>query len=239
MRNTLILLRRELLSNFRSMFAWSLIAGYAACTSVVLLLLLHAAEGSVETLPAIYARVNAVALPLLAALVTMRTFCEERQLGTLESLLTVPVKDSQVVLAKFWAAVVIVVLAIGASMVSLVLYVETALPPPVYSRTGLSAAMGLLFFHACAWVAVGVFSSLLSRTQTSAAIATLLLTAPHSLVAAGVTPLSQPSTYADALSIGHVTRGNLESRPLLLCVSMAILFLFIAIRLLEARRWKI
>lgn len=239
MHTLLTLWRREILAALRGTLAWGLVCAYAAAAGALLLLALHAAEGTVQTLPTLYTRVLALTLPGLTALATMRAFTEERQTGTLETLLTAPVSDTSVVLAKFAAALALVALALLVAALGLVLYVETALPPPVYSRTGIAAAMVVLFLHAAAWTAAGIVSSLLSRHQTSAAVISLLATVPHSLLAAGLAPSVRTSGYFDALSITHVARGVVDSRPLLLCVSLTLLFLFVAVRALETRRWKL
>lgn len=239
MRTFLTLWRRDVLSSLRGMLAWTVVAAYAASTAMLLLLALHASEGTVQTLPTLYTRVLTLTLPALTALVTMRSFSEERQNGTLESLLTAPVSDTAVVLAKFMAAIVLVVVALTAAVLGLVLYVETALPPPVYSRTGIVAAIAVLLLHATTWTAAGLVTSLLSRHQAVAAVASLLAAAPHCLLAAGLAPAVRTSGYLDSLSVTHVARGVVDSRPLLLCASLTALLLFAAVRILEARRWKL
>jgi len=233
------LFRREALSMLRSSFAWSLTAVFAAATGALLLMALYSAEGSIETLQTLYARVLILLLPAFCALATMRSFPDERQSGTLETLLTAPVSDGEVVAAKFAAAFLLAFIGIAASLAGFVLYVETALPAPVYSRTGIAAALAAVLLHAAAWTAMGVLAALGSRHQAVVAATTLLPAGAHSLLAAGLAPGIEPSGYLNALSVVHVARGVLDSRPVLLCLALAAFCLFAATRCLEARRWRL
>jgi ABC-2 type transport system permease protein len=239
MRAFLTLFRREGLATLRSTFAWTMMAAFSAATGFLLLMALFSAEGSIETLQTLYARVLILLLPVFCALATMRSFPDERQSGTLEALLTAPVSDGEVVAAKFAAAFLLAFVGIGASLVGFVLYVETALPAPVYSRTGIAAALAVILLHAAAWTAMGTLAALLSRHQAVAAAACLLPAGAHSLLASGLAPGIDPSGYLNALSVVHVARGVLDSRPVLLCLSLTAFCLFAATRGLEARRWRL
>lgn len=239
MGTVMTLWRRDVLSVARGMFGWTLVAGFSASTGTLLLVALHLAEGSIQTLQTLYARALIVALPPLCAFATMRGFAEERRSGTLETLLTAPVSDSQVVWSKFLSALFLIFVALAASLVGFVLYVETAIPAPVYSRTGLASSMVVILLHAAAWTAAGTFTSLSSRHQGVAAVACILLTAPHSLLASGLAPGVLPSGYLDALNAGHVARGVLDTRPVVLCLSFTSFFLFTSVRSLESRRWRL
>lgn len=223
----------------RSSFAWSLTAIFAAGAGAMLLIKLFAAEGSIDTLQTIYAKVLILLLPALCALATMRSFPAERESGTLEVLLTTPVTDSEVVTSKFAAAFLLVAMGLLASLAGFVLYVETALPAPVYSRTGIGSALAIILLHAAAWTSLGVLTALLTRHQALAAAACLLPAGIHSLLAAGAMPGVRPAGYLNALSIEHVARGVLDTRPVLLCLSLTGFFLFAATRCLEARRWRL
>lgn len=234
-----ILFRREALSQIRSTYSWALMSTFAAATGFYMLMSLHTAEGTIETLQTLYARALILSLPILCALATMKVFSGERMTGTIETLLTAPVSDAEVVMAKFWSALLLVVFSLAASLVGFVIYVETALPAPVYSRTGIAAALALTLLHAAAWTALGILSAVLTRHQAAAAAGCLLPAALHSSIAAGILPGTTPSGYVNALSIVHVARGVLDTRPILLCLSLTFFFVFLATRCLEARRWKV
>lgn len=106
---------------------------------------------------------------LTAPLITMRLVAEERKLRTLEVLLTAPVSESEIILAKFFAGVslIVVMLLLSASYaVVLELFGDPDLGPIYSGYTGL-----LLF--GCALVATGLFASALTSNQVIAALISL------------------------------------------------------------------
>ncbi len=239
MRAGFTLWRRELQAAARSPATWTVVAAYASLTGALLLYVLHAAEGSVRTLSALYTQVLSATLPLPVALVGTRGMTDERRSGTLETLLTAPVSDRAVVLAKFAGSLSVVVLALIASVLGFVAYVETARPAPVYSRTGLGAALLLLLLHAAVWCAVALWASILLRHSTTAMVLALAVTMPHGLIAAGLLPGVSTTGYVSALSVVNLARGVVDSRPILLCGSLLFLALFLCVRTIEARRWRL
>lgn len=231
--------RRELKFYLRGMSGWLLVAGFSAITDAVLLVRIAEESGKMQTIPNLFAAALLWALPALVALVTMRTFAEERATGTLELLLTAPVPDRSVVLAKFAAAYTVVFLAVLASIGGLAIYAETASPHPDYSRTGVAAATGVLLLHAASWTAAGLLASLFVRRQAAAAILTLAVTLPAALVLSGELAPYTSFKSLEYLAIGEVARGVVDSRTIVLAVSTLLLYLFTAVRALEARRWKL
>jgi gliding motility-associated transport system permease protein len=111
----------------------------------------------------------AVQLILLVPLITMRQFAEERRNGTLELLLTSPVREIDIVLAKFIASLVVVL-----AMTSLTLIYATVLAVygqpewgPIYS-----GYLGLVLFGA-ALLSIGLMLSALTANQIVAAVVSL------------------------------------------------------------------
>lgn len=112
---------------------------------------------------------SAVQLILLIPLITMRQFAEERRSGTLELLLTAPVREIDIVAAKFIASMVVV-----AAMTSLTLIYATVLAiygqpdwGPIYS-----GYLGLILFGA-ALISIGLMISALTANQIVAAVVSL------------------------------------------------------------------
>ncbi len=239
MRATFTLWRRELQAAARSPATWAVIAAYASLTGALLLHVVHAAEGTLRTLSALYTQVLAVTLPLPVALIGTRGMMDERRAGTLETLLTAPVSDRAVVLAKFAGSLTVVFFALAASVLGFVAYVETARPAPVYSRTGLGAALLLLLLHAAVWCGATLWASIVLRHAHTASVLALAVTLPHGLIAAGLLPGASTTGYVSALSAVNLARGVVDSRPILLCASLLFLALFLCIRTLEARRWRL
>lgn len=111
----------------------------------------------------------AIQLVLLVPLVTMRQFAEERRGGTLELLLTSPVQESSIVLAKFTASMAVLLAMIALTLVYALILGTFGNPDwgPVYSGyLGLAMLAGAL-------VAIGLGVSALTTNQIVAAVVSL------------------------------------------------------------------
>lgn len=175
----------------------------------------------------------------LAPLLTMRLLAEEQKLGTLELLLTSPVRDWEVVLGKYIASLAILLVAIAFTLYYVALLYVFGNPD-----TGpiLSAYLGLVLFGAAA-LAIGVMASSLSSNQIVAAVVGMgiLLTLSYidriaqiveGVAAEVLTGVSMNAHFTD------FARGVLDTSHIVYYISMAAVFLFIAIRSLETRRWR-
>ena len=180
-----------------------------------------------------------VILLLLMPLITMRLFAEERRSGTIELLLTYPVRDGAVLVGKYLAA-----LALYAIMLALTLLYPGILIYFTRVEWGplLTGYLGLLLMGAT-FLAVGIFASSLTENQIVAAITTfgtLLLLwvvgwsaeyvgGPWGRVLSHLSILEHFDTFA---------RGVLDTKDVIFYVDATIVALFLTLRSLEARRWK-
>lgn len=109
-------------------------------------------------------------LLLLAPAITMRSFAEEFQTGTIELLITKPIKEWQVITSKYLAALIILAMAIIPTMIYIYSIYELGLPKGNLDLGAtLSSYIGLLFL-ASAFLSVGLFSSALTNNQIIAFI---------------------------------------------------------------------
>ncbi len=176
---------------------------------------------------------------LFAAALTMRLVAEERKLGTWELLLTVPVRDVEIVLGKFLGS-----LALLACMLLLTLYYPALLM--MFGDPDLgpicTSYLGLLLLGSAA-LAVGLFASSLTSNQIAAAVvAGGILFALWFL---GVLGDSAPGALGQLLSYvslsGHFpdfVRGVIDTRAVVYYLSATAVFLFLAVRSVEADRWR-
>jgi len=180
-----------------------------------------------------------VILLLLMPLVTMRLFAEERRAGTIELLLTYPVRDGAVLAGKYLAALGLYALMIGLTVLYplIVVYFARLEWGPV-----LTGYLGLLLTGAT-FIAVGVFASSLTENQIVAAVTTFGVLLIFWI-------LGWSADYAGG-SIGRVlqflsilehndsfSKGVLDTKDVLYYVNFTALALFLTLRSLEARRWK-
>jgi ABC-2 type transport system permease protein len=166
----------------------------------------------------------------------MRLVAEERKTGTLELLLTSPVREIEVVLAKFAASMTLVVVMLALSIVYPMVLAEYGSPDwgPVYS-----GYLGLLLF-AGALVAIGLVVSGLTSNQVVAAVVSLglflllwmidslgyLLPDPFDMLSVSLSLLARFSPFA----LGSVFLSNVG-----FFVTVIMLGLFLSVRALARR----
>jgi len=181
-------------------------------------------------------------LLLCAPVITMRLFAEERRLGTLELLMTSPVRDWQVVLGKWVGAVgLVAVMLIATFEFPVVLYVF-AEPKPDLGPIAC-AYLGLLL-AGMAYTAVGTMVSSTTNSQVVAWIVSLVVLLVLWLVgwfeyaaASNKNVLTEVAVY---LSVNehfrNIAEGVLTSKAVLFFCSLAAFPLFLASRILEGLR---
>lgn len=176
--------------------------------------------------------------------ISMPVFAEERRLGTLESLLTAPVTDTQVVLAKYFGALTFfMILGLPTLTYGFVMHWFRAAGETI-AWTPIITGYSMLLLISAFFIAWGVWASALTRSQIVAAM----------LCFAGISGFffSENVQYLMAgpavdhvldylSSIRHMldaSRGIVDSRPLVLYLSGIAFFLFATVKAIEARQWK-
>lgn len=168
---------------------------------------------------------------------TMRSFADERQLGTLEMLLTKPIRVTDIVTGKFLAGLTLVII----TLLPTLLYVYTLFSlgnPPGNLDTGsiVGSYIGL-FFLAAAFTGAGVFASSVSNNQIvafilAAAICFALLYLPYS-----ISMLDSSLTWIDGLGIKNhfesISRGVLSIADLCYFLSLSIFFIVLTATFLK------
>ena len=237
-----IIWRRELASCFLSPIAYVTMVIFLCACGLVFLQAAEGRSGSVESLEVLLFMSIFFWIPV-PTLICMRLFAEEKRLGTLEALMTAPVTDTEVVLGKY---------AGGLSFVFLVTYpavsfifILAALSPGVTAidTGGIIGGCVMLGLVSAASVAIGLLVSLLTKNQIVAAACTLcavwlpFFLKPMIALLPFVT--ERPQDYVSIEShIMDFARGSVDTRPIVFYVSFTAFVLFLAVRLLELRRWK-
>jgi ABC-2 type transport system permease protein len=177
-----------------------------------------------------------VLLLLMIPIITMRQFSEERRHGTLELLLTSPVREFAIVLAKFCAsmAVVLVMIALTASYALVLAALGSPDWGPIYS-----GYLGLILI-ASALTALGLMLSALTSNQIVAAVVSLGLFSLLWMLDSLVTLL--PAPFDNALInlslLAHFTplaTGAMYTSDFGFFLSLTLLGLFLAVRALARR----
>jgi ABC-2 type transport system permease protein len=171
--------------------------------------------------------------------ITMRLLAEEKGSGTLELLITMPVRDWEVVVGKFLAAVALLGVLL---LLTLVYPIILSALGPVDKGPAYVGYFGLLLM-AAAYAAIGVMASSLTRNQIVAFILAFAISFALYLfgkVVQIVPPAIQP--LLAFLSIENhfesFSRGVIDTRDLFYYVSIMAISLVVATVALESRKWK-
>ncbi|MCU0318681.1 MAG: gliding motility-associated ABC transporter permease subunit GldF [Flavobacteriales bacterium] len=181
----------------------------------------------------------------LVPAITMRSISEERRTGTLEILLTKPLTELQVVLAKYIACLLLVAVALLPTLVYWYTISDLALPQGNVDTGGiLGSYIGLLFLAAC-FVAVGIFASALTESQIVAFLIAVFLSF---FLYLGFELLADYSTFGGLegavrrLGIQEhymsMSRGVIDLRDALYFVGVIGLFLLLTRTVLQSRTWS-
>jgi ABC-2 type transport system permease protein len=250
-----ILTRRELSAYFFSPIGYLVIAGMAAAEWLAYLefvgrlTAISSGRGGgqlPEPIVQIYfiALYPVFAMTVLVPMLTMRLVAEERRTGSIEVLFTAPVSEWVVVASKFLATWVVFILCwVPMGLFLVVLRVEGGSPFDYRPLLGFYLALSVT---GGAFVAMGVFFSSLTKNQIIAAVLTfvpmLMFLACYFVgdrsVGLGQTmqllmkKLSYLDLWTESLS------GQMPVRDLLIWASLTVFWLFLSIKVLEARRWS-
>ena len=174
---------------------------------------------------------------LLPAL-TMRMWSEERKFGTLEVLLTWPVREREAVLGKFLGGLGL--LAVSLAGTTPIAFTVFVLANPDRGPV-LAGYLGLLFFGA-AGLAVGIYASALTENQIVAYVAGVAMTFALFVAGEDFVVVTAPASLAPLLAragLGahywSIGRGVIDSRDLLYFAAVIFFFLYLTVRRLQRR----
>lgn len=181
---------------------------------------------------------------VLAPVLTMRLFAEEKKSGTIETLMTAPVTDTAVVLAKFAGALSFYAFMWLPTVIYLFIlnYYSAAMAPldPGPIAGGYLGALLIGMFY----LSIGLFCSALTSNQIVSAIITfavMLLLFLAGLLDYVIRDDLVRSISAHLSSYSHMlefSRGAIDSRPVVYYLSGTALMLFATVKVVEARNWK-
>lgn len=182
---------------------------------------------------------------LVIPVVTMRLVAEEKRSGTLELLITLPVKDSEVILGKFFGAWGLVLVLIGATALYPIM-MFAGVPwnlGTVDSGPILSGYLGLMLYSGAA-VAIGLFVSSLTESQIVAFFVTFVLLLFLHLLGSDLTADVFPDSFQRAIllvsfdsRLEDFTRGLINTSDVLYFLSITVVCLLGAFWALERRKW--
>ena len=175
----------------------------------------------------------------LIPMITMRTFAEEKKTGTIELLLTSPIKDIEIIVGKWLGAMLLYLCVLGMSMLNFVMLFAWGKPD---LKPVLIAYLGLILQGGCL-LAIGVFISTTTRNQIIAGGVTfftcLLLWLLSWFTAFDSTATAKVINYLSIVThFENFSKCVLDLKDVVFYVSMIFFSLFITSRAMESLRWR-
>ena len=236
MRNTTTIALKEFKSYLASPMAYVVIGIFLAITGVFFA---TSPDTTRETSIKGFLEMGSFLLLLMASVLTMRLLAEERKMGTLELLLTAPVRDSELILGKFLGSLGVLVVMLALTCYYPILLILLGDPDMGPIATGY---LGLLLLGSTA-LAVGIFASSLTSNQIVAAVVAggILFTLYFMGMATDLFPeaLGEVIGFFSLYSyFPDFMIGMIDTRGIIYYLSTTALFLFLAMRSLENSRWS-
>lgn len=183
--------------------------------------------------------VLAIILMFLAPLITMRLLAEEKRSGTAELLFTYPLTDWAIILGKFGSALLVYLTFLAFTVSYSIAFGFMANPD--WGALG-AGYLGLVLIGA-SFLALGLFASSLTENQIVAGVISFALLLLFWIIGwvqeLGAGTLGKVMTYLSLMEhYDNFTKGVINTRDLVYCVSFIFFFLFLTKRQLESRRWR-
>jgi len=237
MKRTLPILRREFASYFNSPIAYIYLTVFVSLLSWMFLKTFFViGEASMRDF---FGLVPWVFLFFIPA-VTMRSWAEEKKVGTMELLMTLPVSNLEAVLGKFLASFAFLLVSLALTLVLPI--VVGALGRPDQGQI-LGGYLGSVLIGA-AYLAIGLFISSLTENQIVAFIVSVVVVFALFIVGEDFVLFGVPDRLVSILSYlslgGHfdsISRGVVDSRDIIYYLSVIGFFLYLNVKSVEARKW--
>jgi ABC-2 type transport system permease protein len=249
MQTFFTLMRRELGTFFYSWTGYIVIAGAVFLMGLGFVSILDKLQGEATPVPITEIFLSLcfwLILLFSAPIITMRLFALEKYSGTFETLMTTPVGDLQVVLAKFSAALAFYMIMWLPLLGCLsILHSFSQGGGLVDSGTLGSTFLGI-FLLGTLYMAMGCLASALTRVQLVAAMTSMALGVGLFLLGFLSDQLSLSKSWVTSVinsmdmrrQMEDFARGAVDTRYIVFYLTASAFFLFLTYRVVESRRWK-
>jgi ABC-2 type transport system permease protein len=176
--------------------------------------------------------------------ITMRSFADEKKTGTIELLMTQPLTDLQVILAKYFAGVTLVMISLLPTLVYYFSVYRLGLPPGNLDSGSIWGSYIGLFFLGASFVAIGIFASSLTDNQIVSFILAVFISFflymgfefIYTFLFSGKAGLIIQSLGLNA-HYSSMSRGVIDTRDLVYFISVTAVFILLTKLTLESRKW--
>ena len=250
MRTFLVLLEREMKSYFYSPIAYIVLCFFLALmgyNAYVVVTLLNHGPSEITMVEGFFgiAILWFGFLPMIP-LITMRLYSEEFKLGTIETLMTAPVEDWQVVLSKFAGALLFYTVLWAPTTLLFVIFQYVAGQPAASSLGSFIGSYVMVLLMGSFYVSLGCLASVVTRNQIIAAIIALVLVVLvffTGVIASRTGTATQAfrdfvAYFSSYEHLASYSRGLIDTRPIVYYVSMTVLLQFLTFHIFQFRKWK-
>ncbi len=177
----------------------------------------------------------------------MRLFAEEFKLGTIEPLMTAPVRDWQVVLSKFFGALIFYLILWVPPAFYFIIFQQITGQAAAHSAGAYSGSYLMLLLLGMFYLSIGCLASVLTRNQIIAAIISFCaITLLFFLGLVQFILLDVSSATRDLLGyfsaiehMGTFSRGVIDTRPIVFYLTMTIVMLALTYQAFQSRKWRL
>ena len=249
MRTLYILFKKEFNHYICSPFGWVVLGIIMLLQGICLSTVLQRYEKQAVTnnmlLDSLNIPIFTIYFLFLFPLITMKLFSDEERIGTLETLMTAPIRTWQVVGAKYLAAFTFYCILWLPLLVHIKIFSFFSSTPAPLEMGQIIGVFTILLLIGTFFVAVGCLASSLTSSQIIAAIVTFGLLALHFFL--GFVPLIMEDNFIGDgffyyVSMGeHINtfgQGLIDSRPFVYYLSMTFFTLLLTHHIVDYRRWK-
>ncbi len=180
----------------------------------------------------------------LVPAITMKSFAEEKRLGTMEILFTKPLRDIEIILAKFFAGVVLLIISLIPTFIYFYSVFQLGFPKGNLDQAAMwGSYLGLLFIGST-FISIGIFVSSITDNQIISFVLSFLLCGVmfvgfefvYSLELFGSFDL-----FVKTLGMSHhyssISRGVIDTRDVIYFLSIITFFTMLSKVSLQSRKW--
>jgi len=240
------LLKKEISNFFSSIIGYIVIIVFLLANSLFMWVfpgqynILDSGYSSIEPLFVIAPWVFLFLVPAI----TMRLFAEEKRTGTIETLFTKPLTDLDIVLAKYFAGLLLVLFSLLPTLIYFITVYYLGNPQGNIDTGGTWGSFVGLFFLSSIYVAIGVFASSLTQNQIVAFIIAMIFSFFFYIGFESVSSLKFWGTFGNFINnIGinshysSMSRGVIDTRDVIYFLSVITLFVLTTKTVLQSRKW--
>jgi ABC-2 type transport system permease protein len=243
----LALLKKEIRSFLHSLIGYIVMGVFLLITALFLWVFpdteFNVLENGYSNIDSLFILAPWVFLFLIPA-ITMRSFSEEKKAGTMELLLTKPLRDFEIILSKYLAGVLLVLISLLPTLIWCLTVSMLATPAGNIDTGGMWGSYLGLFFLASGFVSIGIFASAISENQVVAFIIAVFLCFFCYTGLDSISSLGFPAGFDSIIQYlginihyASMSRGVLDTRDIIYFLSLVSVFMLFTKTTIEKRKW--